>query len=93
MGVVGVQSTAGGVSGGQRTVKGRGRMLRVATAERTVQRARKLDALPHRDMPTLHGEASNDEARWPPHARILFMIGAGVACWVVPVLLVYLLTF
>ncbi|HJT06437.1 MAG TPA: hypothetical protein VJ747_05915 [Stellaceae bacterium] len=56
--------------------------------------AQKLDTRPRdlRETPIPAAQIWIDEPIWPRGSRIAFVVAAAMTCWVVPVLLAYLLT-
>lgn len=55
--------------------------------------AHKLETRPNTEMPIPAAQVWMDEPIWPRSSRVAFVLAAAMACWAVPLLLAYLLTF
>jgi hypothetical protein len=58
-----------------------------------VVQATKLDLRPHKEIAIANEAVRSEEARWSRNARIAFLLFAAAACWVVPLLIAYLIAF
>lgn len=51
--------------------------------------ARKLETPPSGKARVVDAASSDEERPWSRRSRLLFLVGAGAMCWVVPALIVY----